>query len=387
MAQSTTEITREVLLPPATSGEEPRVVDVVLPPGLENFDQPTTETPSSASPSSPTPPAPVPAVVPVAPAPPPAAAVPPVEPPKETRLPPAAREERRKRKYWRGVADKALSELAVARERLGLRMTLPEAKIDPKDLEAARTRAEEAGTGGAIAEVTLQAAERLFGKWQKDFLDNLDGHLRQRELRVQEVAFRRDHPDYDEVGRESGVFAACQILPSGQFANPAIGNQIYFDETGNWRANPIEAGYELGKAIREARRDEPDDNGGEPASSSPAPSSTPTTTTSTPPPPPVQTTTPSPTPTPAPPVPVPASAEAIAEAERRGGQQVTQRVLDVATRPKGLMVLRNAGGGPVQVGLNEDFAKFLDDWDRRNPIECGRFLTANPPIKRWWLGG
>lgn len=356
----------------STDGES---VEVALPESLavaSPTPAPSAPSPGAAAPTAaaPGPVTPAPASAPVTV--PPVVVAPPSKPASEP-LPPSTKEERRKRKYWHGVAERVTAERDAALERLGVPVPRTEFRPDPARGEALRKAADEASSVGVAAQLTVREMTDLFQDWQKNFFNDLDGYLHRRELRRLELDFKSRTPDYDAVCSQAKVFEACQIGSDGQWKNPAIAHAVYFDESGRPRANPIEAGYHLAREILSQGHDD------EAASPSDVTATAPASVVRTEPAAAAPVTT-------APAAPVTATTETLADAERRGARQVVEGVAHTPNRQRGISLLRSAGNLP-RVELNEDLRRHLDDWDARDPIGCGKWLDANPKVADWWTNG
>lgn len=359
VARSTDGETVEVALPEGLEASQPK------PPASPEAVASTVAAQALVAPPVVTPPSPSTASV----------VVPPVAETQSARapLPPSTKEERRKRKYWHGVAERVTAERDAALERLGMPVPRRELKPDPARGEALRKAADEASSVGAAAQLTAREVLDQFNDWQKQFLTDLDSYLHRRELRRMELDFKYRNPDYEDTCRKAGIFEACQVGPDGQWQNAAIARAVYFDEAGHPRANPIEAGYELAHEILKGTGTEDSD---EPTAAPASPAAVRAETVTAP---------------AAPVAPVPpaaaATTETIADAERRGARQVAERVAETSTRQRGISLLRGAGGGPPQVKLDEDLRRHLDEWDRKDPVACGKWFDANPKIADWWTNG
>ena len=232
------------------------------------------------------------------------------------------------------------------------------------DMQAARaeavTASEKAGSfdtaDGAVVEVALSHATKMFQTWQKDFLQHVDY---QRQL-DQEAELREDlvdeGEDYDEIMNAAGILPMIQTNAQGQPLNPAaFDHEVYKIVYGS--ANPPKKALKLARQrieFLDSKKDSPAQADPDDTESTSEPV--------------------------APKVAVASDAD---EAARKGARQAIERVNEHATRPRGIRVLRDAGT-PDRVHLDDAMRARMDRMAERDPDTFGEFCRKNPRIADWW---
>lgn len=239
------------------------------------------------------------------------------------------------------------------------------------DLQAARaeavTASEKAGSfdtaDGAVVEVALSHATKMFKTWQKDFIEHFDY---QRQL-DQETELREDladeGEDYDEIMTKSGLLPMIQTDKAGQPLNPAafdpeVVRLVYGSVNPPKKALKLarqRLKYLESKSAPSAQTEPDDDDDSSTTSIVPGHEK---------------------------PAKVAAPADP-AEARREGARQAIERVNEHATQPRGLRAFTRAGA-PNAVQLNDALRARLDRMANERPEAFDEFCRLNPKLADWW---